>query len=59
LVPIATAAAELGVSVMTLYRWIAAGRVRKFERRGSGPRTYVDKQEIRKLLEPQAVRRRK
>jgi predicted site-specific integrase-resolvase len=44
---------------MTLYRWIAAGKLTRYERPGGRPRVFVDRREIRKLLEPKAVRRKR
>jgi predicted site-specific integrase-resolvase len=59
LTPLARAATEFGVSTMTLYRWIAAGKLTRYERPGGRPRVFVDRREIRKLLEPKAVRRKR
>lgn len=52
LTPLAQAATEFGVSTMTLYRWIAAGKLTRYDRPGGRPRVFVDKREVRRLLEP-------
>lgn len=58
LTPLIQAAAEFGVSTMTLYRWIAAGQLTRYERPGGRPRVFVDRKEIRELLRPRPVRRK-
>lgn len=58
LTPLAQAATEFGVSTMTLYRWIAAGKLTRYERPGGRPRVFVDRKEIRTLLEPRPAKRR-
>jgi predicted site-specific integrase-resolvase len=54
LVPIRGAAAEIGVSVMTLYRYIKKGRVTLYRRELDG-KAFVDRDELRELLEPRPI----
>jgi len=56
LIPIAKAAAEFGVSQAVIYRYMKLGRVTRY-RRAMDRRTYVDRQELKRLVKPQAVRR--
>lgn len=58
LIPLAQAVVEFGVNRVTLHRWLTAGRLTRYERPGGRPRVFVDRKEIRKLLEPRAVRRK-
>jgi predicted site-specific integrase-resolvase len=57
LIGVAQAAQEFGVSLPTLYRYLATGRLTRYERPGGRPRVFVDKRELRKLLEPRPVRK--
>ena len=59
LTPIEAAAAEFRIARTTLYRWIAAGKLTRYERPGGRPRVFVDRREIRRLLEPRPVKPRK
>lgn len=59
LIPIDQAVREYGLGRSTIYRWIEAGRLTKHERAAGRPRVFVDRREIRKLLEPQATRRKR
>ena len=59
LTPIRKAAAEFGVGVTTLYRWIAEGKLTRYERSAGRERAFVDRRELRKLLEPRPARKRK
>jgi Helix-turn-helix domain len=54
LVPLARAATEFGVSEVTLYRYLRAGRLRRY-RRSMDLKTYVDRDELRKLREARPV----
>ncbi len=47
LLPIQEAAVAEGISTRQLHRWIGAGRISKYEKRGDR-RTYVDTDEIRR-----------
>lgn len=59
MVSITDAAREFGISVPTLYRHLAAGRLTRYKRPTGVTRLFLDKREIRKLLEPKAVSRRR
>lgn len=50
LVPIQDAAAEFGLDRGTLYRYIKRGKLKKW-RREMDVKTYIDREELRKLLE--------
>lgn len=56
LVPIRDAAAEFGVSRMTLHRYVRQGRITSY-RKGLDRRTFVDRVELRKISEPVAQKR--
>ncbi len=61
LIPLQDAATEFEVSPMTLHRYFQAGRLKRYKRGGLDHRTYVDRTELRKMLElrPVAADRRK
>lgn len=53
-IPIREAADEFNVDVSTLHRYIRPGRLGKFKR-GLDRRTFVDRDELRRLLEFRTV----
>jgi predicted site-specific integrase-resolvase len=55
LVPLQDAAAEFEVSQVTLYRSIKKGQLKRY-RRAMDKRTYVDRDELRRLLKLRSVR---
>lgn len=57
LIAVMQAAREFGVSLPTLYRYLALGKLTKYERPGGRPRVFVDRREMRVLLEPRPVRK--
>jgi predicted site-specific integrase-resolvase len=57
LIPLAQASQEFDLSMSTLYRHIAAGRLTAHTRAGGKLRTFVDRRELRKLLEPKPTRK--
>lgn len=59
LLPIAEASREFGLSLSTLYRHIAAGRLTAHTRAGGRVRTFLDRHELKKLLDPTPAPRRK
>ncbi len=61
LIPLQDAATEFAVSAMSLHRYLRAGRLTRYKRAGLDHRTYVDRAELRKMLEirPVAADRRK
>lgn len=56
LITLIQAAEEFGVHRVTLHRWIAAGKITPHTREGGRPRVFVDRREIRKLLEPRPAK---
>lgn len=54
LVPLSAAASEFGISEATLYRYLARSALTR-HRRAMDRRTYVDRDEIRRLLEVKPV----
>ena len=54
LIPIQEAAAQLQVHRVSLHRYIKSGRLTAY-RRGFDNRTYIDRAELRELLEPRVV----
>jgi len=59
LISIAAAQTEFNIGRSTLYRLIDSGQLTAHTRAAGRPRVFVDRREVRKLLEPQAVKRRK
>ncbi len=55
LVALQAAAAEFHVGQTTIYRYLNAGRLKRY-RRAMDTKTYVDRDELRGLLEPKPVR---
>jgi len=56
LVPVQDASAEFGVSLVTLYRHLRKGRLRRYKRSIGDPKTYVDRGELKRLLELRPVK---
>ena len=56
LIPLQKAALEFGVDESTLYRHIKAGHLKSWKRPAGILRTYVDRKEVKRLLEPQPVK---
>lgn len=56
LAPVQEAADEVGLHRSTLHRWVATGRLQSWKRAGD-TRTYVDRNELRALLEFRQARR--
>jgi predicted site-specific integrase-resolvase len=54
LIPLTRAAAEFGVSETTLFRYLKAGRLRRY-RRSMDLKTYVDREELQELREARQV----
>lgn len=52
--PIQDAATEIGVSEVTLYRYLKVGRLKRWKR-PMEQRTYLDRDELRQLLEFRVV----
>jgi predicted site-specific integrase-resolvase len=55
LTPIAQAAAEFKVSQATLYNYLKTGQLKRYKR-GMDRKTYLDRDEIRRLLKPRVVK---
>ena len=51
LIPIREAAKEFGIHRVTLHRYIRMGKLKAHRRRGFDRRTYVDRDEIRLILQ--------
>ena len=58
MIPLADASREFGLSLSTIHRHIRAGRLTAHKRAGGLVRTFVDRTELRKLLEPKPARRK-
>ena len=54
LIPLQQAAAELKVHRVSLHRYIRQGRLTAYKR-GFDHKTYIDREELRSLLEPRAI----
>ena len=59
LLSVEEAAAAFGLGSATIWRWIAAKRLTAHRRAAGRPRVFVDRRELRKLLEPKPARKRK
>lgn len=59
LIAVSEATAEFGVSRATLHRWLVTGRLTRYARAAGRPRVFLERRELRKLLEPKAERRRR
>ena len=55
LIPLQQAAAELNVHRVSLHRYIRQGRLTAYKR-GFDHKTYIDRDELRGLLEPKPIR---
>lgn len=55
MIPVAKAAQEFGVSEAALYRYMKLGRLKRYKK-GLDRRTYVDRTEIKKLVQPRVVK---
>lgn len=58
LLNIEQAAREFGLSVPTLYRHMAAGRLTRHVAAAGRPRVFLDRQELVKLVKPQPEKRK-
>jgi hypothetical protein len=59
LITLEDAVGEFHVGIATLYRYLEAGRLRRYKQGGResrGIRTFVDRAELRRLLKPLPVR---
>jgi predicted site-specific integrase-resolvase len=54
-IPLVQAAAEFGVDRATLYRYLKAGRLKRYKR-GMDRRTYVDRGELKKIVRPRVIK---
>lgn len=52
LLTVAAAAVEAKVPAPTLYRWMREGRLTKYEKPVGQSRVFVDRRELRQLLQP-------
>lgn len=59
LISVAQAAREFAISVPTLYRHLASGRLTRYKRPTGRPRVFIDRRELRGLLKPRRQPRRK
>lgn len=59
LISVAQAVKEFGISVPTLYRHLASGALTRYKRPTGTPRVFVDRRELRKLLEPRPARKKR
>lgn len=55
LIPLQQAAQEFGVDPATLHRYLKAGRLTRYKR-AMDVRTYLDRQQIKRLLTPRKVK---
>ena len=55
LIPLVQAATEYGVDRATIYRYLKAGRLKRYKK-GMDRRTYIDRAELKKILRPRIVR---
>ena len=58
LVPVDQAATEFGVGRNTLFRHLRDGRLKRYKGGIGDPQTYVDRQELKRLVKPQVAKNR-
>lgn len=54
LIPLVQAAADFGVDRATIYRYLKAGRLKRYKK-GMDRRTYIDREQLKKILRPRVV----
>ena len=57
LIPLVQASTEFGVGQATLYAYLKDGRLKRYKR-GMDRRTYLDRDELTKVMTPRVVRRK-
>ena len=57
MISIAAAQSEFGVGRSTLYRLIQSGQLTAHTRAAGRPRMFLDRREVRKLLEPKPTKK--
>ena len=55
MIPLAKAAEEFGVNQATIYRYLKAGRLKRYQR-AMDRKTYIDRLELRRLITPRVVK---
>lgn len=58
LIPLAQAATDFGVGQATLYVYLKDGRLKRYKR-GMDRKTYVDRDELTRLMTPRVVKRKR
>jgi len=58
LISVAVAATEFGVSQATLYAYLKDERLKRYKR-GMDRKTYLDREELTKLVTPRIVKRKR
>ena len=56
LVPVDQAATEFGLGRNTLFRHLRNGRLKRYKGGIGDPQTYVDRQELKRLVKPSAAK---
>jgi len=56
LIAVDDAVERYGVSRNTLFRYLRARRLKRYKGGIGDPRTYIDREELRRLLKPQAAK---
>lgn len=59
LISVQDAAETYKIGSASIWRWIASGRLTAHRRPAGRPRVFVDRRELRRLLEPKPTRRKK
>ena len=59
MISIAAAQTEFNIGRSTLYRLIDSGQLTAHTRAAGRPRVFVDRREVRKLLEPKPTRKKR
>ncbi len=55
LIPLTQAASEFGVDQATIYRYLKAGHLKRYKR-AMDKKTYIDRQELKRLVRPRVVK---
>ena len=55
MIPVTTAAAEFRVSTDVIFKYLRLGRLKRYKK-GMDRRTYIDRGELKKILQPRVVK---
>lgn len=56
MIPVSQAADEFGLSTAALFKYLRQGKLKRWRRTGDR-RTFVERQELKRLVQPRVVKR--